>query len=61
YQERASTVPSSAMPHLHGHLDARAFFDSAERKWRIAARYVPAEDEAPALTDRCQNCRYVGR
>ncbi len=49
------------MPHLHGHLDARAFFDSAERKWRIAARYVPAEDEAPALTDRCQNCRYVGR
>jgi hypothetical protein len=38
--------PSKLDPTATGTFDARAFFDPTERKWRIAARYLPAEDEA---------------
>lgn len=42
--------PSKLSPAATGHFDARAFFDPAERKWRIAARYVaadtPSEDDS---------------
>jgi hypothetical protein len=33
--------PSTLDPSAAGHFDARAFFDPAERKWRVAARYLP--------------------
>ena len=33
--------PSKLSPTATGAFDARAFFDPAERKWRIAARYLP--------------------
>ena len=39
--------PSKLDPTATGTFDARAFFDPDERKWRIAARYLPVEDEAP--------------
>jgi uncharacterized protein (DUF1684 family) len=34
-----------------GTFDARAFFDPTERKWRIAARYLPP-DPPPAGPSR---------
>jgi hypothetical protein len=39
--------PSKLSPSATGTFDARAFFDPTERKWRIAARYLPAGDETP--------------
>lgn len=52
---RASTLaslfrrakPSKLDPSATGTFDARAFFDPDERKWRIAARYVPPTEQAP--------------
>jgi len=41
--------PSKLSPSATGTFDARAFFDPDERKWRIAARYLPAEDETPGV------------
>jgi hypothetical protein len=38
--------PSKLSPTATGSFDARAFFDPEEGKWRIAARYVPAEKPA---------------
>jgi hypothetical protein len=35
--------PSKVSPVATGTFDARAFFDPAERKWRIAARYLPTD------------------
>jgi hypothetical protein len=35
--------PNKLSPTATGTFDARAFFDPDEGKWRIAARYVPAE------------------
>jgi hypothetical protein len=35
--------PDKLSPTATGTFDARAFFDPEEGKWRIAARYVPAE------------------
>lgn len=35
--------PSKLSPTATGSFDARAFFDPTERKWRIAARYLPAD------------------
>ena len=40
--------PSTLDPAATGRFDARAFFDPMERKWRVAARYVP--DEASGLS-----------
>jgi hypothetical protein len=39
--------PDKLSPAATGSFDARAFFDPEEGKWRIAARYVPAEKLAP--------------
>jgi hypothetical protein len=39
--------PSKLDPTATGTFDARAFFDTTEGKWRIAARYLP-----PDQTDR---------
>ena len=36
--------PSTLDPGATGRFDARAFFDPEERKWRVAARYLPAEE-----------------
>ncbi len=38
--------PSKVSPTATGTFDARAFFDTTERKWRIAARYLPADQTA---------------
>ena len=38
--------PNKLSPTATGSFDARAFFDTEEGKWRIAARYVPAEKAA---------------
>jgi uncharacterized protein (DUF1684 family) len=38
--------PNKLSPTATGSFDARAFFDPEEGKWRIAARYVPAEKAA---------------
>jgi hypothetical protein len=35
--------PSTLDPGATGRFDARAFFDPTERKWRVAARYLPPE------------------
>ena len=35
--------PSTLDPAATGRFDARAFFDPTERKWRVAARYLPPE------------------
>jgi hypothetical protein len=35
--------PSTLDPSATGRFDARAFFDPGERKWRVAARYLPPE------------------
>lgn len=35
--------PSRLDPAAAGRFDARAYFDPAERKWRIAARYLLPE------------------
>lgn len=35
--------PSTLDPGATGRFDARAFFDPEERKWRVAARYLPPE------------------
>ena len=35
--------PSTFNPGATGRFDARAFFDPIERKWRVAARYLPSE------------------
>lgn len=40
--------PSTLDPAATGAFDARAFFDPAERKWRVATRYLPAEEQASA-------------
>ena len=37
--------PSKLSPAATGRFDARAFFDPGERKWRIAARYLPDQHE----------------
>jgi uncharacterized protein (DUF1684 family) len=34
--------PSTLDPSATGRFDARAFFDPETKKWRVAARYVPA-------------------
>jgi len=39
--------PARLLPTATGSFDARAYFDPAERRWRIAARYVPPEGPAP--------------
>jgi len=39
--------PAKLSPTATGRFDARAFFDPTERRWRIAARYVPPEGPAP--------------
>ena len=36
--------PAKLVPSATGSFDARAFFDPGERKWRIAARYLPGEE-----------------
>jgi hypothetical protein len=36
--------PAELVPSATGSFGARAFFDPAERKWRIAARYIPGEE-----------------
>jgi hypothetical protein len=38
--------PSTLDPSATGSFDARAFFDPETKKWRVAARYVPAEGRA---------------
>lgn len=38
--------PSTLDPSATGTFDARAFFDPSERKWRVAARYLPAAEPA---------------
>ena len=35
--------PATLDPGATGRFDARAFFDPAERKWRVATRYLPPE------------------
>jgi hypothetical protein len=35
--------PATLSPGATGTFDARAFFDPDERKWRIAARYLPPD------------------
>jgi hypothetical protein len=35
--------PSTLDPSATGRFDARALFDPQTKKWRVAARYVPAE------------------
>jgi hypothetical protein len=35
--------PSTLDPVATGRFDARAYFDPTERKWRVAARYLPSE------------------
>ena len=40
--------PSTLDPSATGRFDARAFFDPGTKKWRVAARYVPAEKERRA-------------
>lgn len=62
---RASTLaslfrrakPSKLDPTATGTFDARAFFDTDTRKWRIAARYLPVDNGAHphrAVTQRGQ-------
>ncbi len=49
--------PSKLDPAATGHFDARAFYDPANRKWRIAARYLPAaeaETHPPSGSDAAQ-------
>jgi hypothetical protein len=41
--------PSTLDPSATGAFDARAFFDPSERKWRVAARYLPADERASAV------------
>jgi hypothetical protein len=42
-QDFRRAKPSTLDPGATGRFDARAFFDPTERKWRVAARYLPAE------------------
>lgn len=42
--------PSNLSPSATGTFDARAFFDPSEAKWRIAARYLPADEHSPDRT-----------
>jgi hypothetical protein len=37
--------PAAISPGATGRFDARAFFDPTERRWRIAARYLPADNQ----------------
>lgn len=39
--------PSKLSATATGTFDARAFFDPDKRKWRIAARYLPAREPDP--------------
>jgi len=51
--------PATLSPSATGTFDARAFFDPDERKWRIAARYVPAD--GPGVPRAGSRPRFGGR
>ena len=38
--------PAKLNPSATGRFEARAFFDPATKKWRVAARYVPGGDDS---------------
>jgi hypothetical protein len=38
------STPTKISAAATGRFDARAFFDPAERRWRVAARYLPADN-----------------
>jgi hypothetical protein len=41
----ARAKPAALYPGATGTFEARAYFDPGERKWRVAARYVPGEGD----------------
>lgn len=43
----ARAKPAALYPGATGTFEARAYFDPAEHKWRVAARYVPGEADVP--------------
>ena len=43
----ARAKPGALYPGATGTFEARAYFGPAERKWRVAARYVPGEADVP--------------
>lgn len=43
----ARAKPAALYPGATGTFEARAYFDPGERKWRVAARYVPGEGDVP--------------
>lgn len=45
--------PSTLDPTATGRFDARAFFDPTERKWRVAARYLPPQSGEAASASVC--------
>ena len=43
----ARAKPAALYAGATGTFEARAYFDPGERKWRVAARYVPGEGDVP--------------